>query len=239
MLVTTKAIVFSGIKYKDSSLIVKCLTKEDGIQSYLVRGVYKSKRGGLKPALFQPLTLLELTSNHKKDGSLNFIKEARVYQNYSTIQTNIYKNTITQFLSEILTLVIKEEEQNKPLFDYIESAMLWLDQNEHSANFHLLFLLNLTRYLGCYPDTSNMDCEYFNLETGNFEATRTSNYSIFDKKLTVLKTLLGIKFDALENVKLAAKDRNEFLLMLLDYFNLHLFDFKRPRSLEILSKIFN
>lgn len=239
MLVTTKAIVFSAIKYKDSSLIVKCLTREDGIQSYLIRGVYKSKRGGLRPALFQPLTLLEITSNHKKDGGLNFIKEARVYSAYSTIQTNIYKNTIAQFLSEILSIVIKEEEENKPLFDYIESAMMWLDEHDHSANFHLLFLLNLTSYLGCYPDTSNMHYDYFNLETGNFEVSRTSNHSIFDKKLTVLKSFLGIKFDALENVKLTAKDRNEFLLMVLDYFNLHLFDFKKPRSLEILSKIFN
>ncbi|WP_369820293.1 recombination protein O N-terminal domain-containing protein [Tenacibaculum sp. SG-28] len=44
-IVTTKALVFNAIKYSDSSLIVKCFTFEDGLRSYLIRGILKSKKG--------------------------------------------------------------------------------------------------------------------------------------------------------------------------------------------------
>ena len=61
--VTTKAIVLSSLKYSDSSLIVKCFTEEDGLKSYMLRGILKSKKGKLKAAYFQPLTLLKLEAS--------------------------------------------------------------------------------------------------------------------------------------------------------------------------------
>ena len=42
--IETKAIVLSSIKYSDTSLIVKCFTEKEGIKSYLVKGVLKSKK---------------------------------------------------------------------------------------------------------------------------------------------------------------------------------------------------
>ena len=83
MLSTTKAIVFSAIKYQDTSLIVSCFTKELGVKSYLLKGVYRSKKSSIKPALFQVLSLLEITTNHKKDASLNFIKSSSFFKDAS------------------------------------------------------------------------------------------------------------------------------------------------------------
>lgn len=65
MLVSTKAIVLSAVKYGDSSLIVKCFTELSGVKSYLVKGVLSAKRGKIKPAYFQPLSQLEVVANHK------------------------------------------------------------------------------------------------------------------------------------------------------------------------------
>ena len=55
----TEAIVIQSIRYGDSSLIVKMLTEEYGMQSYMVKGVYGS-RSKFRPALFQNMTILDI-----------------------------------------------------------------------------------------------------------------------------------------------------------------------------------
>ena len=87
--VTTKAIVFSTIKYGDSSLIVKCFTQEEGVKTYMIRGVLKSKKGKLKAAYFQPLTPLLLVASHNNKGKLNSIKEAQVYYSFESIHRSV------------------------------------------------------------------------------------------------------------------------------------------------------
>jgi len=100
-------------------------------------------------------------------------------------------------------------------------------------------LLNLTKHLGFYPDDTNIDANYFHLSTGQFETIKRDYYSISGENLTILKQLLGIKFDALNTVKLNSKQRQSFLSMLLLYFELHLGDFKKPKSLVIFNQVFN
>ena len=135
--------------------------------------------------------------------------------------------------------VLKEEEENTLLYSYLETAFKWLDHEQEFSNFHLLFLLNLTKHLGFYPDDTNIDANYFHLSTGQFETIKRDYYSISGENLTILKQLLGIKFDALNTVKLNSKQRQSFLSMLLLYFELHLGDFKKPKSLVIFNQVFN
>ena len=103
MVVSTKAIVISKIKYNDSDLIVKCYTASLGIRSYMVRNVLKSKKGKIRPAYFQLLSLLQIEADHKDSRSLNYLKEVRLYKPYDSLHTNIFKSTVLLFLSEILT----------------------------------------------------------------------------------------------------------------------------------------
>ncbi|VAV86332.1 DNA recombination and repair protein RecO, partial [hydrothermal vent metagenome] len=58
MLISTKAIVLSKIRYKDYDLIIKCYTKDFGVQTYLIKNALKTKKGKFKPAYFQPLSIL-------------------------------------------------------------------------------------------------------------------------------------------------------------------------------------
>ena len=53
MVVSTKAIVISKIKYNDNDLIVKCYSASCGVKSYVIKNALKSKKGKLKPAYFQ------------------------------------------------------------------------------------------------------------------------------------------------------------------------------------------
>lgn len=239
MLTKNHSIVLSKLKYKDYDLIVKCYTKERGIVSYMLKGVLKSKKGQTKTVYFQPLSQLQIEENFKPNQTLHFIKEVKLNYIYKSLHTNIYKSAIVLFISEILSNVLKEEEKNVKLYDYLETALQYLDNEEEYANFHLLFLLKLTRYLGFQPDNLSIDYPYFNLESGIFEPHNSGIYSISGENLTLLKRLLGINFDALSEVKINAKKRQEFLNMLLHYFELHLDGFKKPKSLQVLNEVFH
>lgn len=237
MVVTTKAIVISSVKYGDSDLIVKLYT-EVGLKSYLLKRILKSKKGKLKTAYFQPLTQLEIVASHNDKGNLNYIKEAKVFYAYQTLATSIIKQTIAIFLSEVLSKSLNEEEANLKLYKYLETSLIWLDVNDNISNFHLLFLLKLSKYLGFYPDKENSNFQYFDLQEACFTPIKPVNTFIQDKELNYFKQLLGINFDALHVMRLNAIERQRILEILLHYFELHLPVFKKPQSLSILKTIF-
>lgn len=239
MLTKNKAIVLSKLKYRDHDLIVKCYTQQRGVLTYILRGVLKSKRGSAKTVYFQALSQLQIEEQYKPNQSLHTIKEVKLHYIFKSLHTNIYKSAIVLFLSEILANVLKEEEQNQDLFHYIETALQYLDNEDQFSNFHLLFLLKLTRYLGFQPENLNANYPYFNLESGVFEMSSQSRYSVSGENLVLLKRLLGTNFDALVEVKINAKQRQAFLNMLLLYFELHLGSFKKPKSLQVLNEVFH
>jgi len=143
MLIKTKAIVLTSIKYGEADLIVKCLT-EEGVKSYLIRSIFRSRSKKLKIGYFQPLSQLDITAYHNKQGNLNKMTEVRASYLYQSLATNIYTQSIALFLAEVLAYALKEEEQNQVQFTFIESSFQWLDQHDAFANFHLVFILRLT-----------------------------------------------------------------------------------------------
>ena len=44
MLVSTEAISLNYVKYSETSIIVKCFTKSDGLKSYLLKGIRHQKK---------------------------------------------------------------------------------------------------------------------------------------------------------------------------------------------------
>lgn len=239
MQVTTKAIVLSALKFGDTSLIVKAFTASDGLKSYLLKGVLASKKGKLKTAYFQPLTQLELVAYHKNKGTLESIREAKVSYHYQSLHTHITKNALTFFLAEMLSNSIQEEEDNTSLFEFLEAALQWLDAHEDIANFHLYFLLVLTKYFGFYPDTSDSDAPYFDLQEGAFVYTLSLNPILLGENLNYFRKFLGINFDAISAIKMHKKQRQELLKMIVLYYELHLHGFRKPKSLAILNEVFS
>jgi len=233
----SKAIVISSIKYGDTSLIVHCYTYEYGIKAYLLKGILKSKKGKVHKSYFQILTQLELVAYHNNKGNLNSIKEAQIVHHYQSIHTNIFKQSIALFLSEILHSSLREEEQNSALYEYLETSLIWLDTHDEITNFHLLFLLQLTKYLGFYPEVY-LEKTYFDLVEGKFTNKPNSNFFIQEPEISYLKTLLGTNFEGLPKVQFNATQRQEILGLLIQFISLHLHTFKTPKSLAILHELF-
>lgn len=238
MLITTSAIVLHAIRYGESDLIVKLFTESSGLRSYLLKGVLKSKRGKIRASLFQPLTLIEIEANHKNKGTLERLREARLQQPFRTLHTDILKSSLVLFLSEILKNSIKEEEQNSSLYQYLENSFLWLDNHQHFSNFHLVFLLKLSQYLGFYPDNSTIDKPFFNLLEGHFQFEKIAPHCYAGEVVMFLKSFLGTTFDTSSTIKMSRKARSELLTLILTYFEVHLQGFKKPKSLHILNEIY-
>ncbi len=239
MVVTTKAIVFSTIKYSEADLIASCFTEVAGVKSYLLRSILKSKRGKLKASYFQPLTQLEIIADHKNKGTLEYIKEAKVYHPYQTLHTNIIKSGLVMFLSEMLKNCIREEEANPDLYGFLEESFLWLDQNDEVANFHIFFLLQLSIYLGFYPDATNIEDRYFNIIEGNFQAVNTNNYCLDGEQIENFKRFFDITKENLYAIKLSKHERQSLLELVLSYYSFHVQGYQKPKSLSVLNQLFS
>ncbi len=239
MLSKTKAIVLSKLKYRDNDLIVKCYTLHHGVVSFIVKGAFKSKKSATKVAYFQLFSQLSIVFNKKSNATLYFLKEVKPSYIFASLHSHILKSAVVLFLSEILNSTLYEEEENESLYSYLETSLLWFDIQEESPNFHLLFLINLTKYLGFYPDTHNIAFPFFNLEDGYFESKNLGRYSISGENLVLLKKLLNVDFDSLNTIKINGTQRQSFLNMILLYFELHLGSFKTPKSLQIFNQVFN
>ncbi|MGC6437830.1 MAG: DNA repair protein RecO [Flavobacteriaceae bacterium] len=238
MIVSSKAIVISKLRYKDNDLIIKCYTENQGVVSFMAKGVLSSKKGKLKPAYFQPLTLLNIQFDYKPNKGLQFFKTVRNDYHFQTLHSAILKSTVVLFLAEILNMVLKEEESNPLLFQYLETALIWFDTVNSDGLFHHKFLMELTKFLGFYPDDSNNQRAYFDLEEGAYQHVKTGPYTISKDKLVLFNSILGTKFDKKYDKPMSSVQKQELLNMIILYFKLHLQGFKSPKSLAILNQVF-
>lgn len=239
MIAKTQGIVFHQIKYSESSLIVKIYTREFGIQSYLVKGV-RSKKSKISPALLQHLSLLEIVVSHKEKSNLHYIREIRSAHQYVSIPYDMIKSSIILFVNELLIKAIQEEESNPSLFDFLFQSMQWLDlATEKYVNFHLIFSIQLSRYLGFYPrGIYSPATPYFDLEEGCFENRRPIHHNYLQgKEANKLSLLTDYSLDSIKELKLNNEDRNKLLDQIVQYYSLHLPNFGELKSLDVLRTV--
>jgi DNA repair protein RecO (recombination protein O) len=236
LLVKTKAIVISSIRHQEKNLIVKCFTASDGMKSYYVRSAFGNKKGNQKIAYFQPLTLLEIEASHKNKGTLEHFKEVKLAHSYNSMHSHFVKSALSLFIAEILQTVTREEEKNESLFEYLETAFLWLDTHDQVVNFHLKLMLDISKFLGFYPDLNAIDFPYFSLLEGQFDNT-IQPHSLTIVETNLFKRLLGLQLTETA-LSFSSNERQLLLKILLDYYKLHLGHFRTPKSLDVLRDVF-
>tara|TARA_X000000950_G_scaffold131239_1_gene163736 strand:- start:436 stop:1164 length:729 start_codon:yes stop_codon:yes gene_type:complete len=242
MLVRTNAIVISTVKYGDSSLITRCYCKELGLKSFMLKGILTSKKGGLKKSLFQPLNLINISTQIKSQSNqkLNFIREGSLNVHFKEIPLRIKKNAIALFISEVISRVIYEEgNPNIALYSFLENSIIRLEKDEFSPVFHLKFLTLLSDQLGFYPNLMCQEKEFFDIESGCFCENSNSKYAVGGETVRAFKELLGINFDDIVQIKISNTLRIKVLDFLIDYFNIHLPRFGKIKSIAVLHEIFH
>jgi DNA repair protein RecO (recombination protein O) len=238
MILSTRGIVLHSFKYGETGLISRILTREVGLQSFLVQGVRKSK-SRFHANLFQPLSLVDLVIYQKDKANLQRIKEVQSAVPLNNITTDIRKSSLAIFMSEILLNAFRHQESQPEVFDFIHHSILKLDEAELGlAVFHLHFLLQLSKYLGFHPgkNYSEQNC-YFNLQEGLFQ--QQFHGGCIDKEESAfLNDLSGHQSFPSENIRISQEAKSRLLKSLIDYYKLHLEGFGSIKSMEVLEVVF-
>lgn len=238
MLHKTRGIVFKTTNYSESSVVVQIFTEKFGLQSYLINGI-KRPKSKIKLNSLQSLHLLEMIVYHKPSGNIQRVSELRHQPVFQQIPYDIVKSSITMFLNEVLYKSLKQHESDEVLFEFLFHAIEILDSmTQGLANFHVYFLLRLTRFLGFYPDITNSSATYFDLKSGVYSDLHPPHSYILEPPYTALWTqVLNANFDTLHDLKISPSERRVLLEKVLDYYALHTEGFGKVKSLEVLEEV--
>ena len=239
MLTKTEAIVLHAFKYGETRMIVDTFTRTNGRLSFVVQ-LPKTTKGKMKKQFFQPLTLLNVESDIRPRLQLQKLSSATILTPLPTLQMEPAKLSITLFLAEFLYHALKGELRNEPLFDYVMSSLQWLDGcNGHVANFHLVFLMRMARFLGFYPNLEGYEpgcC--FDLRASTFCMEQPPHRDVLPPD-EADKVLLMMRMDyaTMHVYRLTHHDRNRLLDIALTYYRIHLPAFPELRSLGVLQEM--
>lgn len=242
MLQKTLGIVLHALKYKDTAMIVDIYTEVAGRASFMVP-ILRSRKAAVKQSLFQPLALVELEADFRPNTTIYKVKEAKSFYPFTSIPYHPYKSPIALFLSEFLYRAIREEVENRPLFAYLQHSIVWLDEcGGQFANFHLVFLMRLSRFLGLYPNLANYrEGDYFDLQNACFTTLRPQQHThyIGPEEAGRLIHLMRMRYETMHLFGMNRTERARCLAVMNEYYRLHLPDFPTLKSLDVLKELFD
>lgn len=238
MLHKTRGIVLKSTNYSESSVVAQIFTEKFGLQSYLINGARKP-RAKVGSTLLQPLHLLDMVVYHKANASLQRISEARQRPVFLTIPYDIVRSTVTLFLNEMLYKCLRQQSADEPLFNFVYNAVSWLDNAERMPpNFHLIFLLKLSRYLGFQPAPQKTSQPFFDLKDGIFCHQLPPHPLVLEQPYTVLfARLLTSSFEQPEAVRISLTERRFLLDKIIAFYQFHVDNLGEIKSRDILETV--
>lgn len=233
MLVKSRSIVLHHIKYGDSGILLYCYTEQYGRMAFIANSV-RTKNPKFPIHYFQPLTILDTLFYYKSKHNLHRLKELSSPMRYSTIPYQTDKSCIAMFVAEVLYRTLREEESNPMLFGFLINMFQLLDLNHKGiVNFHLLFLLQYSKFLGIFPA---------GLLEDSFGGREVTDIKMFhnlpaDAMLSI-KQMLQWPVVHLEEITINNKTRILILDRLIQFYNMHLDNILKLKSLSILREVF-
>ena len=215
MVTATELIVLHTTKVGENSIVVHALSKEYGRRGFLVRGAGKRLM-----SLLLPLNILEAEVTESTKSTLLSARNLTARHSLLGIRNNIFKNSMTMFMSEVLYRVVKDGSLEEGLYEWCERSILLLDAiQEDFSNFHLRFLLELTVALGFSPEARDL------------QPFVGDHYQIVDQMMreSFVQTML---------IPLNGQRRNEIAEEDLRYIEYHTESTLRINSLKVLRELF-
>ena len=228
---TSRAIALTYLKHSESSIIAKLYTEENGLQTFIVKGV-RSNKSKKKLCLFQPLQLSHINASLIIKNEIQYLNDISLAENKIAEKTSINNDLICLFIAEVLSKSLYKNEKDKQLFQYIwDIKLLLTNKNKVSANYPLLFLLQLSNFFGFYPSTDNLEFPYFDLEKGEFTMSKET-YTLSIENSNYLKSLIT-ETDCI----IPYQNRNKMLKSFIKYYELHHHELKNIKSHLIIESL--
>ena len=153
MTVNIELIVLHTTKTGDNSIVVHTLSKEYGRRSFLIRGAGKKST----MAMLLPLSIIEADVVETTKSTLYTARNLSSRHPLLGIRNNLYKNSMTLFLSEVLYRTVKDGANEDGLYGWCVKNILLLDALDSDfSNFHIRFLLEFAVALGFSPESRDL-----------------------------------------------------------------------------------
>ena len=236
----TKAIVLKTVKYGETSLIVDMFSEAVGRVSFMVR-LSASRKGKMRKQLFQPLHIVEVDFDLRPNASLQRISDIRMAQPLISLPFNHYKRSIALFIAEFVDDITKGEQANAPLYNYVENSISWLDGVEDNfSNFHLVFMIRISRFVGFLPNTEEYhEGYYFDMLNSCFcKSAPAHNHFLHPHEAKKIGLLMRLGYHTMHLCVMTREDRNRCTEVILEYYRLHVPGFPELKSYPILKQLF-
>jgi DNA repair protein RecO (recombination protein O) len=241
----TKSIILKTVPYGETSLIVTALTELFGVQTYIIKGVRTgTNKQSAKAGYFQPGAILEMLVYHHPLKTINFVKEFKWAFLYKNIYQDIFKNAVALYLVELLQKCGRQPEENPVLFYFAEDILQHLDgcSEQQVANFPLFVTVHLPSVLGIQI-IDNYDEEFtiLDLHDGRFVSRQSGNRHFLEGNSSkIISQLLKARHpEELDELQLSGVVRNQLLHDLEIFYQLHIPEFGKIRTLPVLHEILN
>ena len=227
----TEGIVLQKIDYSESSLIIKLLTPDEGIQSFIFQG---AKRKNKKGNLVSPMAVVSIEYFRRNDSALGKIRSLESALVFKQIPFDPYRSSVLFFMNEIVIKTVKDKSVDEDLYTFLRSMLEILDLSEKIANFPIKFLYQLTKYLGFYPQIEPNGI-YFDLQEGKFVKYEPNHPFYLNKKDSQLLLQLSKQgFDSESELSLPLETRRKLLSDLLKYYQVIIDNFEEVKSVAVL-----
>lgn len=236
-----RGIVLRTVKYGDNGLIVDMFTLQYGRRSFATK-VAKGRRTASNASLWNPLAMVEFDADIRPNGKLPVPKDVRLYHNNLHTLLSPVKSTLALFLAEFLTHALKSETENDALYSYLEVSLQWLNNAEKDyTNFHLVFLMRLTRFLGIFPNLDSASpLDFFDMESGCYCKARPYHPNYLNSADAIrIPMLFRMNYDTMHLFRMSRTERWSILTTLNTYYRLHIPGFPELKSLDVLHEVFS
>ena len=240
-MINVMAIVLRAFMFNDSKMMVDVLSREKGRLSCVVSvGTSRGRKG--RRQLFQPLSLLDLVLDDGSVNKLSVIKEVSIHRAYVSIPFHPSKLAMSMFIAEFVSNITRAGQDTGLLYDYVYNSLMWLDGVAADfSNFHLVFMIRLTRFVGVYPNLDEYaDGSFFDMNNGCFVRYATNRREFLNAgESKIMYLLMRMNYDNMHVFKFSHVERNRCLDVILDYYKLHVPGFADMKSLPVLRDLFS
>jgi DNA repair protein RecO (recombination protein O) len=234
-------IALRTIRYSDRNAILTAYTKQLGRLSFLLPAGTGKVAARLR-ALLMPLGRFECVADIRPGREVHPIHDVRGV--IFPPAADPLRSTLALFIADILTSLLREPMADPLLFDFIDDALRRLSPDLRGEalhgnallNFHICFLIRLTRFLGIEPDWATYREGYLlDLADGIFRQLPPVHRRFLPEgESAAAHRLSRINFRNAHLFRLSRFDRNLILDRILLYYQTHFPSLSEPTSLSIL-----
>ena len=241
MLQKTEGIVLRAVKYTDTRLIVTIFTEAFGTKAYIVNAS-RAKKGNKNVMFYRAGMLLDLVVYERPKSSVQRIKEAGFAYKFSDLVFNPVKTAILFFITEVLGIVVSDDQPEPEMFRFVRGLLLLLDSEKELVHGYLYyFMIKMSRFLGFFPFGKYSDqTPIFDLANGVFRSMPPAHANYISGTLAEqFGNLLEATPENINQFASKPSDRLKLLEQLLVYYRLHYPTFKDVKSLEVMRQVFS